>query len=225
MNKVGEAISRIKNVLKSVKEDAFMTDRFVHSLIMKYAKTLIQRDNRNLNVFKNSGLFKEIPCLELITVDRVEACCLNIKTGCTFKRSKNRLPTISTIDKGYLIRSVTTLDYSQSLVRTDPTAYMNITKSTNFKYNTSKYFWIVDGYLFIPDVDWEAVRISAMFEENYTGQACNEQQINPCSSEQERELNVPEYLFSEIENLVRQEILTGGQIPSDGADDSQNILR
>ena len=43
MTTVGEATSRVRNILKAVKEDPFLTDRFLYSLIMKYAKTLIRR--------------------------------------------------------------------------------------------------------------------------------------------------------------------------------------
>jgi len=36
MAAIGESISRVRNVLKAVKEDPFLTDRFIYSLIMKF---------------------------------------------------------------------------------------------------------------------------------------------------------------------------------------------
>jgi hypothetical protein len=221
---VGESISRVRNVLKAVKEDPFITDRFLYSLVMKYAKTLIKRDSRVEDIYKNASLFKEIPCVDLIDVDSVEACCIGIRTMCTFKRSKNKLPKIVDVDSGPIIRSVSTLDYSQRAIRTQPDLYSNMTKTSSFKYNKKKYYWFVDGYLFIPNVQWEGVRLQAMFDEDISTEVCN---IDPteCVAEQDRELNIPEHLFSEIEQMVLKEILTASQIPSDGADDSQNILR
>ena len=59
MTTVGEAISRVRNVLKAVKEDPFLTDRLIYSLIMKVAKTLIKRDDRIESLFKYKSLFKE----------------------------------------------------------------------------------------------------------------------------------------------------------------------
>lgn len=223
---IGDSISRMRNVLKAVREDTFMTDRFLYSLIMKYAKTLMQRDLQKVNLFKNSGLFKEDPCVELIDIDRVSACCVNIKTGCTFKRSKEKLPAITNLNNGPVIRAVTTLDYSIQIHKTEPSVYANMTNLSSFKYNKRNYYWIVDGYLYIPDVEWEAVRVQALFEESISNQFCSiGSDRNVCMLEQDRELNIPEYLFSEIEQLARQEVLTAGQIPSDGADDSQNIMR
>ena len=44
MTTIGEAISRVRNVLKEVKEDPFLTDRTIYFAIQKYAKTLIKRE-------------------------------------------------------------------------------------------------------------------------------------------------------------------------------------
>jgi len=38
-------------------------------------------------------------------------------------------------------------------------------------------------------------------------------------------LPFPEYLFSEIEQFVIQELTMAIKVPADGADDSQNVLR
>jgi len=221
---VGLSISRVRNVLKAVKEDPFMTDRFLYSLIMKYAKTLIKRESKMENIYKHKSLFRELPCVELIDVDKVEACCTGITTGCTIKRSKHKLPELLSIDSGPVIRSVSTLDYSQDALDTLPTLYTNMTKTSTFKYNKQNYYWFSEGYLFIPNVEWEAVRVDGVFDEDISGSLCN---VDPteCTTEQDRELAIPEHLFSEIEQMVLKEVLTAGQIPSDGADDGQNIMR
>jgi hypothetical protein len=45
MTTIGEAISRVRGVLKIVKQESFTTDRFIYSIISKYAKTLIRRQD------------------------------------------------------------------------------------------------------------------------------------------------------------------------------------
>lgn len=223
---IGESVSRVRNVLKSVKEDPFITDRFIYSIIIKYAKTLIKRDSKLENFFKNESLFKELPCVELIDVDKVDACCTSIKTKCFFKRSKDKLPKIQSITSGPIIKSVSTLDYSERAVRTQPQLYTNLTNTSGFKYNNKKYYWIVNDYLYIPNVEWEAIRIQAMFDEDINSEICSlGEDANNCTPEQDRELAIPEHLFSEIEQMVLNEILTAGRVPSDGADDSQNVFR
>jgi hypothetical protein len=224
MNTIGDSTSRVRNVLKAVKEDPFLTDRFIYSLIMKYAKTLIKRESMTGEIYKYRNLFSEIPCLDLIEVDKVDACCIGIRTGCTFMRSREKLPELLQADDGPVIRAVTSLDYSQEAQQTYPTVYSTMTKTTSFKYNKTKYYWYLDGYIYLPNATWEGVRVQAIFDEDVSGLNCAEDS-RECVQEQDRELSIPDHLFSEIEQMVLQEILTAGQIPTDGADDSQNVLR
>ena len=223
MTTIGDATSRVRNVLKAVKEDPFMTDRFLYSLIMKYAKLLIYRQDQKGNLKAYTGLFTTIPCIDLIEVDKIEACCLGIKTGCTFRRSKDKLPELLDGGKGPVIRSVTTIDQSQRLEETYPETYANMTKASTFKYLKTKYFWYLDGHIYIPDVEWESVRMVALFNADVSEFDCTN--TDDCALEQDRKMAVPENLFAEIEQMVLKEVLTTGQIPSDGADDSQSTFR
>jgi len=224
MTTIGDATSRVRGVLKAVKEDPFMTDRFLYSLINKYSKLLIRRQDNEGKIRKYTSLFTTLPCLELIEVDRIEACCIGIRTGCTFRRTKDKLPAIVEGSLGPIFRSVTTIDQSIRLNETYPSTYQNMTKTSGFKYNKAKYFWLMDGYMYIPDVEWEGIRIEAIFDESVDDLTCSNEP-GDCSLAQDRAIGIPEYLFAEIEQMVLQEILTSGQIPSDGADDSQSQLR
>lgn len=224
MTTIGDATSRVRNVLKAVKEDPFMTDRFLYSMIMKYAKLLIYRQDQKGNLKEYTGLFTSIPCIDLIEVDKIEACCLGIKTGCTFRRSKDKLPEFVDGGKGPVIRSVSTIDQSIRLEETYPELYANLSNTTTFKYLKTKYFWYIDGYIYIPDVEWEAVRMTALFDDDMSQFDCTKEG-EECMPAQERNMPVPDNLFAEIEQMVLKEILTTGQLPSDGADDSQSQLR
>jgi hypothetical protein len=43
--------------------------------------------------------------------------------------------------------------------------------------------------------------------------------------QQDEILNIPEYLFAEVEQYVVKELTMSMSVPSDGPDDSQNALR
>jgi len=226
MATIGEVTSRIRNGIKSVKEDAFLTDRYLYSMFMKYAKALVKRESQRKNIYTHTSLFKEIPCLELMEVDKVAACCLAVNIGLTFKRSREKLPRMITNDKGPLIKSVSSVDYSQNLTETHPTVYANMTKTSGFKYNKSKYYWIIDDYLYVPDNLWEAVRLQAMFEDDISPLLCDlGAEDESCEIKQNMELAIPEHLYMDIETLVRNEIAPLPQLPSDGSDDQQNVIR
>jgi hypothetical protein len=169
---------------------------------------------------KISSIFKVLPYVELIDVDKVEAGCIGVYSGCYFKRSKEKLPTIFDGAMGPIIRTVSSIDGGIEMFRTDPGTWVSITKSTTFKYNNNKYFWYLNGYLYFPNIDWDAIRMEAIFEG--TVETCDS---DSCMVMQDQELAAPEYLFAEAEQFAIKELTTMIQIPQDNSDDGQNVLR
>jgi hypothetical protein len=220
MTTIGEAISRVRNALKAVKEDPFLTDRQIYYVLTKYAKTLIKREDNQFRLMKMSSIFKVLPYLELIDVDKVEAGCIGVYSGCYFKRSKDKLPTILDGMFGPIIRTVSSIDGGIEMFRTDPGTWVSITKSTTFKYNKRPYFWYLNGYIYVPNVDWDAIRLEAIFENDVP--TCDTDQ---CELIQNQTMSIPEYLFSEIEQFALKELTMIAQLPVDPTDDGQNILR
>jgi len=219
MTTIGEAISRVRNTLKAVKEDPFLTDRVIYSSIIKYGQTLLKREDNQFRLMKISSIFQVLPYIELIDVDKVEAGCLGVYSGCYFKRSKEKLPTILNGAMGPIIRTTSSIDGSIEMFRTDPGTWVSMTKTTTFKYNTRKYFWYLNGYIYCPNIDWDAVRMEAIF------QGVQDPCTETCDIAQDKPLSFPEYLFSEIEQFVIKELTMTMQVPTDGSDDSQNVLR
>ena len=221
---VGESISRVRNLVKAVKEDAFLTDRFLYSLIIKYAKLLIKRQDNENKIMRFQSLFETIPCLELIEVDKVEACCTGIKTGCTIRRTKDRLPSVLEGAYGPLFRSITSLDRSVEVYKTYPSTYTSIANSTNNKYNKTKYYWYLDGYLYFPNIEWEGVLVEGLWTDNVDRFKCGED-VNPCQLKQDHSVHIPEYLFAEIEGMVLKDLTIMIQTPIETQDDKQNQIR
>jgi hypothetical protein len=217
---VGEAISRVRNTLKAVKEDPFLTDRTIYYSILKYGQSLMKREDNQLRLMKISNIFKTMPYVELIDVDKVDAACYGVYSGCYFKRTKERLPEVLTGIQGPIFRTVSSVDGSVELFRTDPGTFVSMTKTTTFKYNNRQYFWYLDGYLYFPNLIWDAVKIEAIFENDV--ETCDS---DKCLIRQDQSLNIPDYLFSEIEQYVIKELTMTMQVPTDGADDGQNTLR
>jgi hypothetical protein len=219
MTTIGDAISRVRNTLKAVKEDPFLTDRVIYSSLIKSGQTLLKREDNQFRLMKISSIFQVLPYIELIDVDKVEAGCLGVYSGCYFKRSKEKLPTILDGAMGPIIRTTSSIDGSIEMFRTDPGTWVSMTRTTTWKYNTRKYFWYLDGYIYCPNIDWDAIRMEAIFQG--VTDPCSDQ----CDIAQNKALSLPEYLFSEVEQFVIKELSMSMQIPSDGADDGQNTLR
>ena len=123
---------------------------------------------------------------------------------------------------GPLIRNITSVDGTQELQPTLPSSYIKIGNSTNFKYNTAKYYWYINDYLYFPNLEWDSVRIEGIFEDDISAWTCKE---DSCIVKQDQTFNVPDYLLGELETAVFKDFMGTYQIPSDDSNDKQNIAR
>lgn len=222
METIADTISRVRNAVKATQDDAFLTDRMIYSTILKFAKLYIKRQDNENKIMRFQSLFEVLPCVELIEVDKVEACCAGIKSKCIIKRTKDRLPYPMEGAYGPLFRDITSIDGSQMTYKTYPGTYLALTNSTNFKYNKTLYYWYLDGHLYFPNLMWDAVRIEAIWDDNIEYMKCD---TDVCNIRQDQPTHVPDYLFAEIEQQVFTQFGMTMQIPADNNDDNQNILR
>lgn len=220
---IGEAISRVRNQIKAVKQDAFITDRFLFSLISKHAHWLMKREDSKNKLMRFASVIQTIDFIELIEVDTVEAHCSGIKSDCTIKRTKLQVPSFMQGYYGPLIRAVTSIDGSQKLQFTTPQSYLALSKSKSFKFNKTGYFWYLNDHLYFPNLEWDAVRLEGIFEDDITGYNCDT--CDDCMLRQDQLLNIPDYLHGEIESNVLKDFAQTMQIPLDVSTDKQHILR
>ena len=220
---IGEAVSRVRNIIKASTEDAFITDRFIFSIIMKHAKHFIRRQDSLNEILRFNSFFRRLPCVELIEVDKVEACC-DVKSNVTVMRTREKIPGVMDSSFGPLFRTVASVDDSTIVYKTEPVLYNALSKTSGYKYNRQRYYWYLNGYLYFPNVVWQAVSVEGIFEQDLTGFTCTE---DPgCIKRQEQQLIVPDYLFTEIEAQVLNDLKYTMSVPNDTAeDDKQNILR
>ena len=162
---IGEAVSRVRNIIKASTEDAFITDRFIFSIIMKHAKHYIRRQDSLNEILRFNSFFRRLPCVELIEVDRVEACC-DVKSNITVMRTREKIPGVMDSSFGPLFRTVASVDDSTIVYKTEPVLYNALSKTSGYKYNRQKYYWYLNGYLYFPNVVWQAVSVEGIFEQD-----------------------------------------------------------
>lgn len=221
--KKGETISRLRDAVKGASQDAFLTDRFIYSLALKYAKLYIKREDDKMMLAKYKGLFETIPCMELEEVSTIDPCCAEILTCCTVRRTKERVPPLIEGSFGAIFGLISSIDGSQILNQTYSSTYTRMTKSTSFKYNKELYYFFDDGYLYFPNIEWDAVAVEGLWEDGIQMFLCDG---DKCLPKQDEQTSIPEFLFAEIENNVKQELLTMMQIPKQTAvSDNQSTLK
>jgi hypothetical protein len=220
---IGEVTSRVRNQIKASRQDAFMTDRVIYSFVMKHAKLLMRRQDNLNKLMKFNSIFQSLNFVELVEVDRVQAECKGVTSGCYFKRTKDKVPALMEGYWGPLIRSITSIDLSEELTPTYPVNFEQMARQKTFKYNTKKYYWYLNGYLYFPNLEWDAVRVEGVFEGNIDQYNCDT--TDDCTFIQDSNISVPEFLLSEIEQLVVKDLTFMLQIKGDDQTDLQNINR
>lgn len=219
---IGETISRVRNTIKGVKEDAFLTDRYLYSLILKYSQLVMRRQDNESKIMRIQSLFEVLPCVDLIEVSKIDACCAGIKSDCTIMRTKDPLPEPMEGAEGPLIRSVTSLDGSIILINTNPTTYTIMANQPTFKYNKAQYYWYLEGHLFFPNIEWEGVRVDGIFTESTKAYHCD---ADLCAPRQDDRLTIPDFLFAEVEQMVLKDLGFMIQTPTETQDDKMSPLR
>lgn len=219
--KIREVVSGIKNTFKAVKQDAAgLSDRYVYSRVMKYGKTLMRRQDNLNRILKYNSIWKPLDCVELESIDRASCGC--IISGCTILRSKNKLPKLIDGYWGPLIRFVASIDQSQELKPTTPIEYEKMLKQKNFKFNKTKYYWFLDGYLYFPNIDWDAVTLECIPEGDIS--SYNNNHTKDCTYTQDLDCPIPDFLFSEIEQMIAAELGINLRIPIDQQHDNINVI-
>lgn len=218
---IGELISQIRNQSKVVNQDnRYISDRLIYSLIRKHFSLFIYREDSKMKVSKLKFLYTVLPCVELVEVDKIEAQCCGISSGCTIRRTKNELPPVFSGYSSPLLGDVTSLDGSMGFVMTTPAQYLNKMSQSDARYNKTKYFWVLGNHLYFPNIEWDAVKIEVVpdavdFDE------CGV--VDPCAKVQDLTFACPPYLLSTIQAEVLKDIGFLLQAPSDQVVDKQSV--
>lgn len=223
-NTIGYILSRIRKTIKAVNADAFITDRYLYSIVLKHGSWLLKREDSLNRLMRYRSIFQSLNIVDLIEVDKIDAECAGIKSNCIIMRTERRLPKIHQGYWGPLIRTVSSLDGSQEVEPTTSTQFTKIANSKNFKYNKSKYYWILDGYMYFPNLDWDTVKIEGVFNDDISSYNCTDCE-DDCLPRQDQPLNIPDYLLGELESQVLKELGFTVQLPTDPIPDKVNQLR
>lgn len=226
--KINECISRIRNTVKAVKSDAFLTDRYIYSLVLKHGYSIASQ-HIQAGIYRYA-VFTRIPYIELEDVDKIPNVCNNIVpiySNCTIKRSKGKIPKPMRLSDGVVIRSVASLDYSKKYFYIHPDDYERMMNLTTMKrWNKMGYYYVDEhNYLYLfNEENNNAVTIEGMFTDYSEYISCDNE--NKCVSATEFNMPFSDELISLIENNVLNELMIIYKIPQDvNVDDNKSLTK
>jgi len=221
---IGMMTSRVRNLLKANKQDSFLTDYEIYSLFKKHSAIVMKRLDEKGRLTKFSSVFETLDYVELEEVDKVEATCYGPKSYSTFMKTKLEMPMFTEGVYGPMVNSITSLDGSTifKMVR-NIDIYNQLAKDKNFRYNTWKYCWYLNDRLYFPNVNYPAVRVEGLFEDDISAFKCCYE--DRCKRRQDQSLNVPDFIMAEVEGAMLKDLGLQLQIKSDTANDNQSPLK
>lgn len=220
---IGDICSRLRETVKAVRQDSFVTDRQLYMLFKKHASLVMKRLDEKGKLMAFNSVFETLDFVELEEVDKVEANCLRIKSYSTFMRTKETLPIFTEGAWGPMVRSITSLSGDDSVNFTTLDMYNLMAKQPSFRYNKEKYCWYLNDRFYFPNVNWPAIRVEGIFEDDISKFKCNSDE--KCLPRQQQSLNVPDYILSEVEGMVMKDFAFSLQVPSDNLHDAVNPNR
>jgi hypothetical protein len=209
-------VSDVRSMHKILSTDALITDRAIASELKNNSLMLIKRETNLRKLWASDTLFTTIPCLEMCEVP-ISECC-DYVDPCTIARTKYKLPKISEGNYQYVIQGVYSINAmggkGTKLKEITINRYLNLLKLPIVKKES--YFWISNDYLYVTNPLVEAIRISALFEEDVpndimypecdcgTNYSLDEYCMNPL----DKEFFIPGYLQQQVLEITSRKLLS-----------------
>ena len=231
MSTLRKLVSDVRSMHKLLSTDSLITDRVIASEIKNNSLLLIKRETNLRKLWATDTLFTTLPCLEMVEVP-ISECC-DYVDPCTVARSRYKLPRIAEGNYQYIIQGVYSINamsgQGKKVKEITINRYINLLKLPIIKKEA--YYWIMNGYLYVSNPLLQAIRISALFEEDVPNnilypECCCGEDINLddyCKNPLDKPYGVPGYLQSQVLELTTKKLLQTyfnlkTDITSDGLD-------
>lgn len=212
-------VSDLSDDIKALNIDDRFSYRFLASKFKDKIQVFIRQDARSRELLKESNIWKPINCVNLTDANTIDCDC--IEDDCQLiKKSVIQIPDAYSTTYGNLIK-VFTLDGTQEYKEIH--AYQHPDKATR-EYGSGKYFWLENGYLFIPNVSYKAVKVLIIAKSPQQIDIINGT-VSKCSTPLDEELNYPAYLITVAKTEVLKELsgVTARVVPDEKPNENQNL--
>lgn len=217
---IREFISSVRQDNNSISLDSRISGEYIYWTGINIAKLLIKRESDSRKLLKNTAIFTKLGCVEMEEVS-ISEC--NFTVPCKFiMKSKKKLPEPFLSNFGSLIQ-VFNIDRSMDYKEVTPTMFKNISNQ-QFKPRKTKYFWIEDGYIYVPNSENEILIVLGLFinQEDVKDFNTEETGTSGCGSILDTEFPVPSYLLGSVQELTTAKVMNRNRVNRD--EDGNNNL-
>lgn len=207
-----EFVARVKGQLNMLNKDSDINGRFILHTGQSIATSYLSMRLRDRSLYRQDNLFKPITCVEFERVDTFTCGIVEFRSCKTLMRSKKRVPKLIYSRYGASIRDVTSIDNIFQFKQSTLSQYR--IDSARQGFSDYEYYYIKDGYIYIPDSDIEVGEIDVISIDQYELSqisGCDDD----CSSAWEHEFIITSDLLNQVIRETVQEVYMKLQIPID----------
>ena len=194
-------IGQVRGTLNSWNLDDYIPNKLIILIGQSYADLFIKQDADNRKLLNSLNNITVYDCFALEDYDFTDCSNLTYQKCKSLKRSVKKLPELYVTNTNFNLIVVTSVDRSVVYTPTNILNYANIL-NRQFKSKT-KYFWIENGYLIIPDSDIEQVAIYAYSKPIGLIDTKNK---NNCFNYLDQEFKIPSYLVANVIKYTLQDL-------------------
>jgi len=224
-----EFVSLINNSLNAISDDVWVSPKYILDLGKDVLADFLKKESESRRITNASEGWSELDCLKMIQVPINECAELDTHLCTTLMRTKDKLPETFTGYYGNIIKTVASLNFGQFYdpVRS-PRVWRDI-QNREFQDKTIKYYFFINGYIYIPNSDVESIRVEAYFQNKWEVDAYNKKNCESCKQgcikPLDYEFVAPEYLLSAVQTEVINKILVRFKIPPDNLIDNNSFQK
>ncbi len=208
-----ELVTRITNGYQLLNKDDRINRRYILQVARQTATFLISQKLRDKSLFREDNLFTTIDCFELEKLDRFNCDIIEFRSCKKLMKSVKPLPDLVYSRYGNSIKEVTAIDYGVEFRKSTVSQFRRDEKR-EIKAD-SKFFYVRDGYLYLPNSEIEAVSLYVLVVDTFRAAESSGCRKEPCKSAWEYDFIIPDKLLTPLFDLVRQEVGLHKQIVED----------
>lgn len=208
-----ELVSRVKNQINMVSKDMEVNSRFILRIAQNIAESYISMRLRSRQLYRQDNLYSRIRCIELEEVDTHTCGLVEFKSCRKLMRSKHRLPKLVYSRYGGSLGEITSID---KMYEFKPSTLKQYRRDSNRKGSSDyEYYYINDGYLYLPDSSVKVVEGEVITIDLYDLDITNTCEGEKCKSAWDYEFIVPSDMLEQVVKETVQQVLVKMQIPQD----------
>lgn len=155
-------VARVVNGIKALSKDAHISRRYILSIGKTKAKFLMSQKLDELSLNREDDLISQVQCFRLKREDVISCDIVEFRTCKDLMKSVHRIPETIFGKVGAGILKVTNIDGTVSYSYSTPNAITNKSKRRYGDKVNQNFYYIRDGYLYLPNSTNELVNIDIL---------------------------------------------------------------